>query len=132
MKTLLVYLAVSAFCVFFSTVYSHFGHGVRSASMSLLFLYPLLGGAFAYLLVWLFCPAPERIRHSRVHFNLYNAGIATLAVGSTLRGVFDIAGTSSPYTVLYFAAGWLFAGIGALGFIRSAITRSRAGASGER
>jgi hypothetical protein len=132
LKALLVYLAASAFCVFFSSVYSLFGHGVRSASMTLLFLYPLLGGAFVYLLVWLFCPAPERIRHSRVSFNLYNAGIATLAVGSALQGVFDIAGTSSPYTVFYAAAGWLFVGIGVLLFVYNAANAHKAGVARDR
>jgi len=44
---------------------------------------------------------------SRVAFNLYNAGIVTLTVGSLLRGVLDIAGADAPYPTYYFVVGAL-------------------------
>ena len=118
MKTMIVYLGVSAFCFLFSSVYSLYGHGVRSASLSLMFLYPLLGGALVFLPLWVFGPLPDEIPHCRLFYNLYNSGVAALILGSALRGVLEIAGTSSPYTVFFPVAGWLFAGIGALGFWR--------------
>ncbi len=118
LKTMIVYLGVSAFCLTFSSVYSLYGHGVRSASMSFMFLYPLLGGALVFLPLRVFGPLPDGIPHYRLFYNLYNSGIAALILGSALRGVFEIAGTSSPYTVFFPVAGWLLAGIGVLGFWR--------------
>lgn len=123
LKTMIVYLGVSAFCLAFDFIYSLYGHGVRSASMSLMFLYPLLGGAAVFLLLLLFSPPPGGIPRYRLLYNLYNSGIAALVVGAALRGVFEIAGTSSPYTVIFTAAGALFVGIGVVGFWRGVKNR---------
>lgn len=100
------YLAVSASCILFNQIYALFGHGVHSASMSLLFLYPLLGGALPFLLIWLFTPRSEQTQSYRFSCNCYNSGIAALTVGSLLQGVFEIAGTSSPYLAVFFVCGW--------------------------
>ena len=116
LKTMFVYLDVSAFCFVFNMIYSLYGHGVHSASMSLMFLYPLLGGVLVFLLLWIFCPPTGGIPRYRLFYNLYHSGIAALVLGSALQGVFEIAGTSSPYTVFFLIAGWVFAGAGAAGF----------------
>jgi len=126
LKTMLVYLSVSGFCVFFNAVYSLYGHGVSSAAMSLMFLYPLLGGALGFGLVWLTVPAADGLRHYRAVYNLYNSGLATLILGSALQGVLEIAGTTSPYIALYRIAGGVLAGVGLLGFWRSVHRRRRA------
>ena len=63
-------------------------------------------------MLWLFCPAAESARHFRLLYNLYNAGIAALVIGSMIKGVLDIVGTTSPYTAVYFIIGWLLAGDG--------------------
>lgn len=120
LKTALVYLLISGLCVLVNYVYSLYGHGVSSAAMSLMFLYPLLGGALVFALVWLLMPGAQQVPHYRLSVNLYNAGIAALTVGSLLKGVFDIAGTSSPYIVAYRLAGWLLAGAGAILYVGSA------------
>lgn len=116
-RTMLVYLGVSVFCVIFDRVYSLYGHGVYSASMSLMFLYPLIGGSLVFLLLWLLKPTADAAPHYRVYYNLYNSGIAALTAGSMLKGVFDIAGTSSPYTVIYFICGWALIAVGVIGFL---------------
>jgi hypothetical protein len=113
LKTAWVYLAAAAFCILFDRVYALFGHGVQSAAMSRMFLYPLLGGALMFFLQWLFVPEPCRVRHYRLLFNLYNSGLAALTVGSLLQGILEIAGTTSPYLVAFPVFGWttLYAGL---------------------
>jgi len=44
-RTVWGYLLVSAAAVAFDKVYDVYGHGVDSAAMTWMFLYPLLGGA---------------------------------------------------------------------------------------
>ena len=122
---MLIYALVSAFLVFFNAVYSLYGHGVHSASMTLMFLYPLIGGVLGFALLWLFCPAAETVRRFRLLYNLYNAGVATLIIGSMIKGVLDIAGTASPYTAVYFIIGWLLTGIGFLYFLHGAVKRKQ-------
>lgn len=97
---------VSVGAFFFDKIYAVFAHGVRSASMTYLFLYPLLGGVLVYLLLALFCPEIVERRQYRLFVNLYNSGIAALSVGSLLRGIFEIAGTTSQWVAVYMAAGW--------------------------
>ena len=116
-KTAIIFMVVSAFCIAVNKIYAIFGHGVHSASMSYMFLYPLVGGTLIYLLLQLISPGSYKIKHFRVLYNLYNSGIATLAVGSMLKGIFEIAGTASGYTVLYFIIGYVML-VGAItGFI---------------
>jgi hypothetical protein len=91
--------------------------------MSLLFAYPLLAGALIFQSLSLFMPAADAVPRYRLWFNLYNSGVAALTAGSLLRGIFEIAGTASPYTVCFPIAGWLMIGIGAIGFLCSAMTR---------
>lgn len=113
-KTFLVYLALSAFCIVFDQVYALFGHGVRSASMTYMFLYPLTGGAVPFLLLWIGSPKRE-IPGFRLLYNIYNSGIAMLTLQSLLTGIMEIAGTSSPYNILFTICGSIlvFAGFAA-------------------
>ena len=96
-RALAAYLGVSAFCLLFSNVYALFSHEVSSPFMTYLALIPLLGGA-AVAGVRLALGAREAPRMARYS---YHCGIATLTVASALRGVFDIAGTSSPWLIVY-------------------------------
>ena len=116
LKTALVYLAVSALCFLIDKIYALFGHGVSSPAMTWLFLYPLLGGALVFILLRLLAPVIAAKPRYRIAYNLYNSGIATLIVGSMLQGVFEIAGTSSPYTIVFYIVGGLMlvAGVVAL------------------
>lgn len=118
------YLAVSALCVIFDRIYALFGHGVFSASMSLMFLYPLLGGLVPFFLIWLFMVRIDRIRHFRFFYNSYNSGLSALTVASLLKGIFEIAGTSSPYLIAFFIGGWAMIAIGLTGSIQE-MTKQR-------
>jgi len=98
----LVYAFATLFCIVFSTVYEHYGHGVYSNFMVYLFLFPLIGGVLPFTLLRL-------TRHGafppRISFNLYNSGIATLAVGSAMQGALEIYGTTSNYMPVYWNVG---------------------------
>jgi len=106
LKTVLVYLILSVLAVVVDNVYALFGHGVRSASMSLMFLYLLLGGALGYFLLWLIAPGVYLSKWYRLGYNLYNSGIAALTVGGFFKGILDIAGTESDYTRMFSILGW--------------------------
>lgn len=115
-RTLAVYLILSAAAALIAQVYGLFGHGVTSPAMTFMFLYPLLGGFGLMLCLRWFQGAPRSQARFRLFANLYNAGIATFAAGSLLQGIFEIAGTSSPYTVGFYALGCALclAGLGIL------------------
>lgn len=113
-KTVLVYLCVSILSVVINKVYALFGHGVSSDAMTWMFLYPLLGGGLLYLLLWFLLPGVNCFTGYRLFFNLYNSGIALLSVGSLLKGIMEIAGTSSPYLKLYAWMGCILTGAGVL------------------
>ena len=101
------YLAVSAFLVVFNFVYGLFAHGVESPYMTFAFLVPLVLGVLPCLA---FRFLPEAAPAASVPWRM---GIATLAVGCLLHGVFDIYGSpSSLVPVFFWAAGLLlFAGL---------------------
>ncbi|MBG0788307.1 MAG: hypothetical protein H0S79_24725 [Anaerolineaceae bacterium] len=109
-KTVITYLVITLFCVAFNYLYSLFGHGVSSPFMSYAFVFSFILGVVGYVII-------GRLNlENRLAFNLYNAGIATLTVGSLLRGILDIAGADSTYPIYYFVVGTLFVLIGSLLF----------------
>ena len=108
----MAFLAFSGLAALVSQIYSLFGHGVRSAVMDWMFLYPLLGGSLIYLMIDLLLPAIKAQRSYRLFCNLYNAGIAALTAGSFLKGILEIAGAASPYLPWFFGAGWLLVAAG--------------------
>jgi len=116
-RTALIFLLVSAACIAATNIYALFGHGVRSASMDTMFLYPLLMGAAPWLLLAALFPMMGRRRLFRPAFNLYNSGIAALTTGAMLNGILEIAGTASAYQPLFMAAGWIFVFIGFILFL---------------
>ena len=109
-----VYLGITAFCILFEVVYAHFGHGVCSSYMTFMFLYPCVGGAALFGLFNL----ARRHPFPRFSYNAYNSGIATLTVGSSLHGVFDIAGTASSFVPIFFWLGAAFIAVALIGTLR--------------
>lgn len=107
LKTVFVYLIISIFCFVVSRIYAVFGHGVSSDYMTWMFLYPILGGTLFYLILGLLIQGIKKVTGYRIFYNLYNSGLAILTVGSFLKGIFDIAGTNSPYVKYYFETGWV-------------------------
>ena len=104
-KTIWIYLILSVTAVVINKVYGVFGHGVDSPSMTWMFLYPLLGGALFYFIIERFVPHIIKLSGYRVFCNIYNSGIATLTFGSLLKGILNIAGTSSSYLVFFYIVG---------------------------
>jgi hypothetical protein len=124
-KTMIIYAVLSVICVMIDKIYSLFGHGVYSASMSLMFLFPLLGGVLPYLLLWIFIPQADQVKSYRFSYNSYNSGIATLTVGSMLKGIFDIAGTASPLLAWFSVCGWSLLAIGVIAYLTGLVQRKR-------
>ena len=115
-KTIIIYILITIFTIIFDRVYAIFSHEVSSLNMNLMFLYPLIGGVVVYCFLERLCKNIKK--DIRFLFNIYNAGIATLTIGSLLKGIMDIAGTSSQYIIYYAIVGVLFIIISIIGFIK--------------
>jgi len=115
-KTVLVYFLLTFTAIAVDNIYAIFGHGVRSADMTWMFLYPLLGGALIYFLIGRLFPGISKAIGYRLFNNVYNSGIAILTVGSFLKGILEIAGTVSSYTMLFYVTGWSFIIVGIILF----------------
>ncbi len=92
-KRVLPYLLVTFLCLMFSFIYAQFSHGVHSPHMTYLFLYPLCLGVGTGTLCMFFSKEKPLFLAS----HLYHTGVAALILSSLLHGIFDIAGTASPY-----------------------------------
>lgn len=121
-KTGFVYLLVSLFCVLFGAVYEHFSHEIYSGYMIYSFVFPLAGGTlpFSIMSVYEFKYLPGRLP-----LNLYNAGIASLAVGSVMEGVLEIYGTQNDLLKIYWCSGFGFSGLGLILYIIGLFTNRK-------
>lgn len=117
-----VYAAIAVLCVVIDQVYALFGHGVRSASMTFMFLYPLAAAVFYFLLGYRF-PKAAVGNYGRLGGNAIGSGIAALTVGSFLVGVLEIAGSSSDYVFLFQVFGWFFIAAGLISTVKAALPR---------
>ena len=113
-RTAIIFICAALFCGLFSAVYEHYSHGVYSNFMVYLFAFPLVGGTIPYALLGLL---PNAVCPSRLSMRIYNSGLATLTVGSCVKGVLDIYGTSSGYMSVYWVAGALFMALGAVMYL---------------
>lgn len=102
LKTVRNYLFISMFCAFFGAIYEYFSHGVYSYFMIYAFAFPLVLGLLPATLYGLRGMMPPPISAQ-----LWNAGVATLTVGSIFRGILDIYGTSNPLSLVYWIVGGL-------------------------
>ena len=105
-----LYLIFTGFCLLFGIIYEHFSHDVTSPYMTRAFLIPLVCGALPSLALSLArLPLPTKSSSRFWHF-----GIITLTIGSLVRGILDIYGTTNQKVTLYLIAGIVFlaAGIG--------------------
>lgn len=117
-----VWLGVALFCLIFNLIYARYSHGVSSAYMSYMYLYPLLGGALVYGLTGML---PRVRMPGKVAANAWNSGLAALTVGSLLRGIFEIAGTESAYQVWFVIGGMILLGIGVVAYVTGAVGEGR-------
>lgn len=94
------YALATIACVMFSALYESQSHGVWSASMVCICAYPLVLGVLPALLGsrhGLSVPSASR--------ELWACGVMTLAMGSCLRGVVEIYGTTSSLLAPYLPVG---------------------------
>lgn len=96
------YLLFSLICMALGRIYEYFSHSVYSDYMVYAFVFPLVFGVAAAFLVDL---SHSEIMPGKTVFFLYNAGIATLTVGSVFKGVLEIYGTTNRLSVIYWIAG---------------------------
>ena len=110
-KTAFVYLLISLFCILLGAVYEIYSHEVYSYYMIYAFCFPLVGGTlvFSVLSFLKLTNYPHAVPR-----NLYHSGIATLTVGSIVRGVLDIYGTTNALSEYYWSVGPALVGIGVL------------------
>lgn len=96
-KIAINYILVSVVCLIVNYIYGKFGHGVTSNYMTYMFIIPLIMGSCVYFIIK---------RPNRIFKNIYNAGVATLIVGSFVKGIFEIAGTASKYEIVFLIVGF--------------------------
>ena len=86
----------SVLCVIINFIYAQFSHEVSSNYMTYMFLYPLVLGVIASLI---------NQKNNKVVSDIFLCGILTLTMGSFLQGIFEIAGTSSPFQIVFYILG---------------------------
>ncbi|MDD7511339.1 MAG: hypothetical protein PUK21_03015 [Peptostreptococcaceae bacterium] len=86
-------------------VYEVFSHGVYSPYMYLMFLIPLILGVVPICICMGGSSPGKKFFSNKLSYAVYTLGILTLLVGSFLKGVLDIYGTTSPLLTVYLALG---------------------------
>lgn len=107
--TAFVYLLIVIFCSLFGAVYELYSHEVYSFYMIYAFAFPLIGGVLPFSILNM-ASAPKY--PNALSRNLYHSGIATLTVGSIVRGVLEIYGTMNALTEYYLPVGVSFVAAG--------------------
>lgn len=105
--TIIIFVCATIFLIIFNKVYSLFAHGVSSDAMTYAFIYPLIGVIVYTALYFVDF-------FDRVSYNLFNASIATIATGSLLLGVNEIAGADTNYYKLFYLTAFILCGISIL------------------
>ncbi len=97
-----IYIIVTLTCILFSIIYESFSHGVISNFMIFSFVVPLVFGVGINYMFYFF-----KIKKlpSRIQNKIYNAGIATLTIGSIMEGVLQIYGTTNSKIYVYLVVG---------------------------
>ena len=114
LKIVLEYLILTLFFSLFGAIYEVFSHGVYSYRMIYAFGYPLILGLVPVLIMHF-----SRIKKlpGTLSGQLYRCGIYTLTIGSVVKGVLEIYGTTSRLSDLYTPAGFLLILAGFLLFL---------------
>ncbi|MBY5011133.1 hypothetical protein [Streptococcus suis] len=115
-RTFISYLAMTAFLFIFSRIYESLSYGEVSVFMHYMFCATLVGGI---LLLGLLQVKPNL---SRITYNLWNSGIATITAGCLLRGIINLSGRSTTLDQPYWYVG---AGFLALSLITLFISDTR-------
>ncbi|MGQ7343424.1 hypothetical protein ACTGYA_02285 [Streptococcus suis] len=115
-RTFISYLAMAAFLFIFSRIYESLSYGEVSVFMHYMFCATLVGGI---LLLGLLQVKPNL---SRITYNLWKSGIATITAGCLLRGIINLSGRSTTLDQPYWYVG---AGFLALSLITLFISDTR-------
>lgn len=107
---------MTAFLFIFSRIYEGLSYGEVSVFMHYMFCATLVGGI---LLLGLLQVKPNL---SRITYNLWNSGIATITAGCLLRGIINLSGRSTTLDQPYWYVG---AGFLALSLITLFISDTR-------
>ena len=107
---------MAAFLFIFSRIYESLSYGEVSVFMYYMFCATLVGGI---LLLGLLQVKPNL---SRMTYNLWNSGIATITAGCLLRGIINLSGRSTTLDQPYWYVG---AGFLALSLITLFISDTR-------
>lgn len=110
-KMAISYLVTTMFLLAFAGIYHIFSHGVVSLSLWLAWLPVVLTGIIV-LLINQTMKKRLNLELFRIGFNVLNAGIATVVLGLLLMGIFEIAGTDSPYIHFYYIIGGCMSVVG--------------------
>ncbi|MBS7578097.1 MULTISPECIES: hypothetical protein [unclassified Enterococcus] len=100
-KKSIIFLIISSILLFIvKTVYNYFGHGVTSDAMNRIWIYPLV---LLPILVILFVLNRQLWSKQQIKYVTRSLTVAmfTYVLGQFLTGVFEIAGTSSEYLIVY-------------------------------
>ena len=110
LRAVLINVAVASFCALLGAIYEHYSHGVISYFMIYAFAPSLVLGAFVPLVIKV---SGKKYPHPTASW-FWNAGIATLTVGSIFYGVIEIYGTTNRLATVYPAVGGAMLFIGAV------------------
>ena len=113
-KTFYSYFISSVLLFIFQWIYHHFSHGVTSQALRWVWVIPMVGGAFLFIFKKIL-----NTFQNRLAFNLFNTGLTSYIVGMILKGILEIAGTSSPYIGIYPMIGMIILGISLFIYISS-------------
>ena len=118
-RTFISYLAMAAFLFIFSRIYESLSYGEVSVFMHYMFCATLVGGI---LLLGLLQVKPNL---SRMTYNLWNSGIATITAGCLLRGIINLSGRSTTLDQPYWYVGAGFLKLSLITLFISEIRRTR-------
>ncbi|MCO5451312.1 hypothetical protein [Enterococcus faecium] len=113
-KAFYSYFISSVLLFIFPWIYHHFSHGVTSQALRWVWVIPMVGGAFLFIFKKIL-----NTFQNRLAFNLFNTGLTSYIVGMILKGILEIAGTSSPYIGIYPMIGMIILGISLFIYISS-------------
>lgn len=111
--------AGSVFLYLFKTVYNYFGHGVTSAALDSAWCWPLVLVVFL-LVIKSVSPAIIKTPRMRISYRCFLLAVISVVSGRVLTGIFEIAGTSSGYVVVYYGAAFILVLIGSF-FLMAAL-----------
>lgn len=101
-------------CAVFATIYECFSHQVYSPFMICAFLFPVILGIIpdTIRLIRTYKKPLCHTRFSSIACTIQQCGIYTLTVGSILRGILDIYGTTNSTSIIYWWIGGLLLIVG--------------------